>query len=180
MDVTMLQGIDLTETQIELMNKQRIIEYGDNTKDFRKNELESTFFFLTDCGQVKAFGMLKPVIITYSEQQYPISGIGNIIALEKSQGCGKRLMEAIKNHLESKNATGIGFCRTPICPFYIKCGFQVEYSLSSRFRYPYGEQDGQNEKLEQPLGVICFEGADLLISRMLTSDALIYTNVPFW
>lgn len=180
MNISIIQGKALTHTQIDLMSRQRITEYGENNKDFRKNEQESTFFFLIEAERVRAFGMLKPVVITYKARQYPILGIGNIIAIEKGTGYGKRLMEAVKSHLQSKNVTGIGFCRKHICEFYVRCGFQVEPHLDTRFRYRYFQQDGQKEKLEEPLGVINFEGSDRLISRLLTGDDLIYTNVPFW
>ena len=83
---TIIQGKELSEAQIDFMNKQRMIEYGENTKDFKKNELESIFFFLTEGEAFKAFGMLKSLVITHHERHYPILGVGNVIAIEKDAG----------------------------------------------------------------------------------------------
>lgn len=48
-----------------MMNSQRIKEYGENTKDFKNNEQDSTFFFLKERDEIKAFGMLKPITLYY-------------------------------------------------------------------------------------------------------------------
>lgn len=45
---------------IQMVENQRISEYGEITKDFRRQERGSIFFFLYEGPSVKAFGMLKP------------------------------------------------------------------------------------------------------------------------
>jgi len=180
MQITIIQGHDLSEARIDFMNRQRLMEYGENTKDFEKNERASTFFFLEEGEAVKAFGMLKPLVMTHHDQRYPILGVGNIIAVEKGQGCGKRLMQAIKDYLTSHRMTGMGFCDNSVCPFYVQCGFQVTQGLSTRFRYPDAHLHGQTEKLDGVYGVLHFDGGDGAASHLLADDALIYINVPFW
>jgi hypothetical protein len=180
MQTTIIQGKELSEAQIDFMNRQRMIEYGENTKDFRKNELGSIFFFLKDGETVKAFGMLKPLVITHDDQHYPILGVANIIAIEKGRGYGKLLMQVIKDYLVSKGMTGMGFCDNSVCPFYVQCGFQITQGLSSRFRYQYAQQDGQTEKQNGAYGVLHFDGGDGLVGKLLVDDKLIYIDVPFW
>jgi len=120
--------------------------------------------------------MLKPLTITHHDQHYPILGVGNIIAVEKRQGYGKLLMQAIKDYLVSKHLTGMGFCDGSVCPFYVQCGFQITEGLSSRFRY----QDGRTEKQNGAYGVLHFDGGDGVARHLLADDALIYIDVPFW
>ncbi|MBA3872504.1 MAG: GNAT family N-acetyltransferase [Anaerolineae bacterium] len=180
LNTTIMRGQDLSEAQIDFMNKQRLMEYGENTKDFKKNELASIFFFLDQAESVKAFGMLKPLNIIHDGKQCPILGISNIIAVEKGRGYGKLLMQAIKEYLVSKHMNGLGFCDHEICPFYVQCGFQIIEGLSSRFQYLYAQQDGQKEKLDSPRGTIYFEGRDKLASKLLANDEPIYIDVPFW
>jgi hypothetical protein len=44
LETEIILGKDLTDGYVEMMNRQRIKEYGENTKDFRNKERESTFF----------------------------------------------------------------------------------------------------------------------------------------
>jgi len=176
MQTKIIQGHELTEAQIDFMNNQRLTEYGENTKDFKKNERESVFFFLVEADSTKAFGLLKPVGITYADKSYRVLGIANIIAVEKGKGYGKVLMQVIKNYLTSQNMSGIGFCDATVCEFYAKCGYQIIDGLSTRFQYIHG----QREKLDAERGVIYFDGGDALISKLLENDDLISTDVPLW
>ena len=175
-----MQGNELSEWRIELMNAQRIVEYGENNKDFRNNEQESTFFFIEQDAQVKAFGMLKPVTITIQDVNYDILGIGNIIAVQKGAGYGKTLMTEIKTYLQQHDKTGLGFCWPTVRQFYRQCGYEVFDGLSDRFRYSFAARDGRKEKLEPGLGVIHYPVGDALMEHIARTDDLIYINVPFW
>jgi len=66
------------------------LEYGENTKDFKKNEQESIFFFLSEGSSVKAFGMLKPVGITHSGKHYQVLGLAILSRLKKVRATAKR------------------------------------------------------------------------------------------
>jgi hypothetical protein len=182
MITNIIDGKELSEQRIELMNKQRITEYGENNKDFRKYEQESTFFFVEDDMQVYAFGMLKPVTITLQDKHYDILGIGNIIAVQKGMGYGKTLMTAIKEYLQQHDKTGLGFCWPTVSQFYRQCGYEVFDDLSDRFRYSFAARDGRKDRQEQGIGigVLYYASSDRLMDHITRTDDLIYVNVPFW
>lgn len=180
MEFEIILGKDLPDDTIEQMNAQRIHEYGENTKNFRKNEQQSTFFFLKDDAEWKAFGMLKPLILTFRDQPYDILGIGNIIAVDKGNGHGKTLMTEIKHYLQAHDAIGLGFCERDRSGFYLKCAYEVTANLSQRFRYQFAHVDGSREQLNRPLDVLCFDPNQQFMELLKSSDDLIYSNVPFW
>ena len=111
-------GKDLPEEVIKMMEDQRIKEYGENTKDFRNNEKDSIFFFLKEGNKVKAFGMLKPVILYYQNKEYLIMGLANVIAVEKSKGYGTKIMKVITDYLEINNVPALGNTYTGNFDFY--------------------------------------------------------------
>jgi len=180
MNLDIIKGNQLSDPIIDMMNQQRLYEYGENTKDFKKYELESTFFFLKESHQIKAFGMLKPVTITYQEQSFHILGIGNIIAREKGKGWGKTLMTNIKDYLEQESRIGLGFCDKPVVGFYQKCGYDIVEQLSTRFRYQYAKETNGRETLKNPRDILCYDADPNFINTLCSSNDLIYINVPFW
>lgn len=173
-------GHDLSDAYVQRMSQQRITEYGENTKDFRKNELDSTFFFIHDDGKLCAFGMLKPVTLTHKETTIPILGIGNIIAIEKAQGYGRELMQRIRAYLSAAEKIGLGFCAPQLTAFYTKCGYQVVEQLSARFYYPLAHTDGTRERLAHIPNILCYDPEHRLINRLQASDERIEIDVPFW
>lgn len=186
MDIQRIRGKDLSPAIIQQMNQQRIHEYGKNTKNFRQYERESLFFFLRDGdhddGQIRAWGMLKPVTITYQGRIYNILGIGNIIAVDKGQGYGKQLMTAIKAYLHEHKTIGLGFCAPEVSPFYVRCGYHVVEGLAGRFRYQHAAFTGLRERLEPTLEVLCTDphDEDAWPAYLLRNHAEILINVPFW
>jgi hypothetical protein len=180
MEINTLLGKDLPDKYIELMNRQRIHEYQINTKNFRQNEQESKFFFICEGTQIKAFGMLKPLTLTYQQQSFHILGIGNIIAIEKEGGYGTRLMAEIQCYLKTENRIGLGFCKRTIASFYAKCDYDIVVALSERFRYLYAKESTEREKLNDPRDILCFDADSSLIKTLQSSNDLIYINVPFW
>ncbi len=48
MKTEIILGKDHPEETIQMMGAQRIKEYGSDSKDFRNNERDSTFFFLKE------------------------------------------------------------------------------------------------------------------------------------
>jgi hypothetical protein len=163
-----------------MMNKQRILEYGENVKDFKKYEQGSTFFFLHENDSIKAFGMLKPVTIAMANLKFDILGIGNIIAIDKGKGYGTELMKKQLSFLLERDKSGLGFCKNPICNFYSKCGFKVVANLASRMRYLYFREDGFPGKTNPNFGLLYFQGSDRIIDHLTRVNDLIYIDVPFW
>ena len=180
MKIEIIKGEHLSETTIEMMNRQRIHEYGENTKNFRENERKSIFFLMHEDRQIKAFGMLKPVTLTYQQQSFDILGIGNIIAREKGNGWGKLLMTEIKQYLDNENEIGLGFCRTSVVGFYEKCGYEIVKKLSTRFRYQYASETNTSDILIRPRDILCYDPSQSIIQTLLSSDDFVYINVPFW
>lgn len=179
MPIDIISGHDLPDTLIELMNHQRIKEYQVNTKNFRRNEQDSTFFFVKDKETIKAFGMLKPVTLIHQGQTTTILGIGNIIAREKDTGQGRRLMTAIQDYLTDKRRIGIGFCGNHVVGFYRACGYTVDNDLSTRFRYPLAPFIDMHERLTDAANTLYYDPLGGL-DDILQSDDLIHINQPFW
>lgn len=180
MEIQIIPGTKLSEDLISMMNTQRIIEYGENVKDFKKYEQDSTFFFLNKKGTTKAFGMLKPVTITMDKLKFDILGIGNIISIDKGKGYGTELMKKQLSFLLERDKSGLGLCKIPICNFYTKCGFKVIPNLVSRMRYRYFKEDGFPEKTDPNLGLLYCQGSDRIIDHLTRVNELIYISVPFW
>ena len=171
-------GKDLPEEVIKMMDDQRIKEYGENTKDFRNNEKNSIFFFLKELNEIKAFGMLKPVVLYYQDSEYPIMGLANVIAVEKSKGYGSRIMKDITDYSNANNIPLLGNTYTGNFVFYEKCGFVFFHNLIDRMVYVMS--DGEERKTER-------EGYDMftydpknLLSSIVNGDDKIIIRVPFW
>ena len=80
----------LSNKEIAFMNRQRIKEYGKEASiDFKKEDKKAIFFFVIDNKKIKAFGMLKPIIVKYQHRKYNIFGIGRGLVIEKRKGYEK-------------------------------------------------------------------------------------------
>ena len=121
--IKLVIGRELDQNIIKFMVDKRIREYGENTKDFENNERGSTFFFLKDENKIKAFGMLKPVVLYFDQNEYQIMGLANVFAVEKNRGYGTILMEHIKTYLGNNRSVCIGNTHKDNFKFYQKCGF---------------------------------------------------------
>lgn len=171
-------GKDLTEAYIDMMNSQRIKEYGENTKDFKNNEKGSTFFFLKEIDEVKAFGMLKPVTLFYDDKPYQIMGIANVIAIEKSKGFGSLLMGQINKYLEKNNLVAIGNTYVDNFEFYKKCGYRFVPGLIQRFVYK--KENGEEAKTEtQNYEMFIFDSQNVL-KNVVEGNNSVVIKVPFW
>lgn len=152
-------GKDLSKELIDFMVKHRIREYGENTKDFENNERESIFFFLKVDGEIKAFGMLKPVKIYFGSKEFDIMGIGNVMAIEKSKGYGSILMEYIRKYLEKKRFVCIGNTHKDNFEFYKKCGFTFIPDLVDRFVHidENGKRDNKKDWTDYSMFILDIE-----------------------
>lgn len=180
MSIEIVLGSDLKPETITLMNRQRLAEYGRNTKDFAKNERRSIFFFYQTDGAVRAFGMLKPVTLTLNGHRQGILGIGNIMSIEKSMGYGRRLMAAIQDYLTSHGKIGMGFCIDHVHGFYKRCGFQTDQALLSRLRYKYAAQTGHPAMHDQSLWTLYTASGLALVQQIKRSNEIAFVDVPFW
>lgn len=176
-------GKDLPEETIQMMEAQRIKEYGSNSKDFRNKERDSTFFFLKEGDEVKAFGMLKPVTIYYEDQTIPVMGIANVIAVEKSKGWGSVIMQQITEYLERNKIPGWGNTYSGNFEFYKKCGYTFIPGLLQRMVYikDNGEELTTNAQTEEGEDYSMFiydsQGA---LKDIVEGDKRVVIKVPFW
>lgn len=173
-------GKHLRKERIDFMVHQRIREYGENTKDFDKNERESLFFFLTEGEEIHAFGMLKPVTLYYGSQEYPIMGLGNVMAIEKSQGYGTILMNHIRTYLEKHRYIGLGNTHKDNFTFYTKCGFTVIPGFVERFVHI--EKDGRNREPHKDwsdYAMFLYDGENILTEMIHGTDDIII-RIPLW
>ncbi len=169
----------LSKKEIDFMNKQRIKEYGKGSSvDFKREDKGATFFFVIDNKKIMAFGMLKPVTIDYLNKKYNILGMGRGLAVEKRKEYGKALGIARLNYLKKKQKTGLAFTDRKNLGFFEKSGLKTKKNLIKRFRYK-NPKTGKIIYDNDGHGVY-YEGKDKLISKMLKTKSIAYTNVPFW
>ena len=169
---------DLTKKEIDFMNKQRLRDYGrGSTLDFKKEDKNGIFFFVTDNKKVKAFGMLKPINLEFKGKKYQIMGMGRGMAIEKLKGYGKALGKARFNYLKKNQKTGIAFTDRKNKGFFKKTGFKVKNNFIRRFRYK-NPKTGKIVVDNDGDGVY-YEGKDKLISKMLKNELIAYMNTPF-
>jgi GNAT superfamily N-acetyltransferase len=171
-------GKNLSKEVIKFMIENRIREYGENTKDFENNEQDSMFFFLKKDHEIKAFGMLKPVTLNYSSIEYPIMGIGNIMALEKGKGYGKLLMEHIKNYLKKHNLVGLGNAYKTNLEFYKKCGFTFIPGFVDRLVYvDKNNKEHREDRTDYCMFILDKDGA---LDTVAKGKDEIIIRVPLW
>jgi len=172
-------GKDLSKMQVDLINKHRCVEFGLNEIiDIKKDEAESTIFFVKEKDTILAFGMLKPITVEYLGEKYHILGLRSTIATEKGKGYGKILLKAmVKECLEEKK-TGLGFCLRKNAGFFEKCGLQIEKNFIKRFLY----RNPITKKIKKDnIGDgLYYNGKDNFIKKVLSTKSPVYTDIPFW
>lgn len=171
-------GHELDAKTIKFMVDNRIREYGENTKDFENNERKSTFFFLYDSDEIKAFGMLKPVILYYRGMEYPIMGLANVMALEKSKGYGSKIMKAINEYLDRHNISALGNTWIHNFDFYKKCGYTFFSNLIDRMVYI--KPNGEKIKTERENYDMFIYDPTNQLSNLVNGKDEIIIKVPFW
>ncbi|MCX6748200.1 MAG: hypothetical protein NT076_01200 [Candidatus Pacearchaeota archaeon] len=179
LEITTKRGSKLTSREINLMNKERIKEYGKNNKNFRR-EPESIFFFVKDAGKIVSFGMLKPVSIYLDGKNYDILGIGNILSIVRRREYARILIAVIISYLKKENKTGLGFCENKISGFYEKVGLNVKKNMARRFRYRYATKAEEKRELGEGGCGIYYESKDKFIKNILSTKSLVHLEVPFW
>ncbi len=128
------QGSELTSSEIDAINAAKHREWqvppmGDEQR------LKHFFALLKDQeGNIQAQGELIPIDgITFDNEQFSVFGIGGIIAYQKGQGFGQKLMQGIIEYAQDQQKSLLGFTGNDIIGFYKKCGFIEDYSTLKRF-----------------------------------------------
>ena len=169
MKITVKHGASLTENEINEINKalDREFTISSEPREFLRNRL---FFLLKDKMEIVSFCSLvevKPVYL--NKKEFSLMGIVHVVANSKAKGYGKKVVTAMKNYLESKRLTAIGFTHIKNKGFYEKCGFIFPPISTKRIVTQRGEtnEDGQI--------IFCIDGADHFIETVLSNPNEVVT-----
>lgn len=169
----------LSKNYISIMHKARRKEYGSKRDmDFKKEDKNGIFFFVKDNNKIVSFGMLKPINVEYLSKRYVILGIGRVMSVIKSKGYGKILIDDMIKYMKSKGKTGLGFTEHKNSIIFKKLGLNTEENFIQRFRYK-NQKTGEIKSDNDGDGIY-YEGKDKLISKMLKTKGIAYTNADFW
>lgn len=172
------KGKDVSKRYFDLMNSQRVKEWGSEATPFKKKDfLDANFFFLEKDKRVLAFGMLWPLKVSYLGKGYDILGIKGIFSVEKKKGYGKKIIGAMIEFLEERKKTGVGFCGAKITSFYEKSGLKTEKDFIKRFVYV--KENGEKVYDDDGDGIY-FEGKDGFVSKVLKGKSPVYIGVEHW
>lgn len=171
-------GKNLSEKEMNLMNDARIREFGkDESKNFKKDyPLTTKYFFVMDKKDILAFGLLRPIRISYLGKNYSILGICSIISIKKIRGFGKILIQSMIEYLKKTGKTGLGFTVKP--EFFRKSGLKVKKYFIKKFIY---ENPLTKEKIIDEEGDgIYYNGKDNFIKNVLSNKSKVHTNIAHW
>ena len=186
MKTEIIKGKDISQKQIDFINKSRIKQYGKDINLFsKKQQKDAVFFFVEDDNKIGSLGLLMDIKMNYLGKNYSIRGIGGILSIEKGKGYGKILINAMVDYLEKTGKTGLGFCSEENSKFYEKAGLKTSKNLNLRFEMK-NPKTGETEK--DPDGGctgIYYNGKDNLISKVLKTKSIGYywfpgLNEPHW
>lgn len=175
--VVIVQGKNLSTNDLGIINAARQKEFGSPVAIDPKpdnEEWEKQYFLARNGEKLVAFGRLHEVDVTFENQTYPIFGIATVIALEKGGGYGKTLMIAMKEYIEERGKTGIGFCSKDVTPFYEKCGYGILVDGQQEFHHPAPPKFEGSD-------VLYIDGEDRLVEKMLAHPGEIAElSKPHW
>ena len=169
----------LTKKEIDELNYYRVKDWGEPARcDFKKEDKKAIFVIIKNGGKLKAYGMLKPVRVEFRGEKYDILGMGRGRAIEKGKEYGRLLSAARIYYIKKTGKTAIAFTGTHNIGFFEKAGFRVEKNFIKRFAY----KNPKTGKIiyDEDGHVVCYEGKDKLISKILKAKGYAYTDVDFW
>jgi len=170
---------NLSKKEMDLMNKWRKSEFGENeVKNFKKDYFPGAkFFFVKDGKEIVAFGGLRDIPIDYLGKKYKILGICNIIAIKKGKGYGRILISAMVDFLKRTGKTGLGF--TGKTEFFKKSGLKTKELFGKRFALmdPKTGEIKFEEKGDEGDGIY-LDGKDSFIKKVLSTKQIVYYSIP--
>jgi len=174
---------ELSKGEEDLMNRAKSKEYGSKYArgSFRANYPHSIFFFVKDDDQIVAFGTFRKLALEFHGKKYDILGICNILTIKRGMGYGRILIAAMIQCLMKTEKTGLGFCHPTRTMFYRKAGLSSCKGLIRKLAY----KNPDTGKLEPEYAHahadgIYYEGRDKLITKMLKSKSVAYTDFKDW
>ncbi|MFH1500551.1 MAG: hypothetical protein ABIE22_01245 [archaeon] len=179
MKVKIIRGRDMPQKLFDMINNQRIKEYGEGINLFeRRYHISTLFFFVEDKKSIVAFGFLKNVAMDYQGEGYNIKGIGGIMSVKKERGYGKILVEAMIKYLKKTGKTGLGFCGRKNTKFYEKSGLKSKKDFNKRFVMKNPKTGKLTEDPDDHCDGIYYEGEDKFISKVIKTKSRGYYWFP--
>lgn len=162
-------GQELSPSDLAQINSYRVQEFQsksaiDPSKD-AKDAVDIFFLLEEDDHNLLAFGRLGNLEIYFNGEQSSVLCVSTVVATEKNHGYGSKLLEEIKRFAKEKDKTLLGFCETPLLPFYRKCGFQILTPEDNKF--VYADEKGEIIPDVVPGEVFYVDGTDKVIGRVL-------------
>jgi hypothetical protein len=178
MKVEIIKNKNLSKTQKNLINENRINEFGKHQKkDFSKDyESETLWFFVKDKNKIVSFGGIRPINLKYLGKEYKIGGICSTISIIKGKGYGKVMVSALINYSKKTKKTILGFTGDEMY-FFEKAGLKRKPKFIKRFVYvkPNGEEVYDNDG-----NGIYYEGKDKFVTKVLKGKRPVYISVLHW
>lgn len=171
---------ELSKGEEDLMNRYKYKEYGSKYKrmNFKKDYPNSIFFFVKNDDKIVAFGTFRKLALEFRGKKYKILGICNILTIKRGMGYGRILIAAMIRHLKMTGKTGLGFCHPKRTMFYKRVGLDIKKEFIRRVIYK-NPDTGKLEPEHHADGVY-YEGRDKLITKMLSSNSIAYTDLKDW
>lgn len=171
---------ELTDSELQIINKYRIIEFNTSELIGRprgRGHSNALFLLLVDNDKILAFGKIEELNFTFQKEVESIHKVSTIISIHKGKGHGRILMEAVKKYSIESGKSLVGFCETTLLPFYRKCGFDILSSSMNKFVYV--DRAGKIIPNIVPGEVFYLKGKDQLMSRILqsTKNDLVLINL---
>lgn len=169
---------ELSSSEMNLMNKGRIINFGKDTfKDWKKNyPLNSEVIFVKNKNNIVSFLVLRPIKINYLKTNYNIYGICSVISFEKGRNYGRILISATISFLQEKKKSALGFTNKTI--FFNKAGLGTKKNFIKRFVYINPKT---KEKIYDDDGDgIFYNNKDNFIQKVLSTKSIVEIPIIHW
>ncbi|WP_445720475.1 hypothetical protein, partial [Flavobacterium sp.] len=131
MNIRFIIHKDITEN--ELLNvikiKSKVWPYSlDNQLIWIKENIkdDDIHVLLSDENNIfKAYLNLIEIVLEFNKELISGFGIGNVCALEKGKGWGKKLMKLTNSYLEINKKMGLLFCKSNLIKFYTDSNWEL-------------------------------------------------------
>ncbi len=173
--VSLVYGRDLSVEDLNIINTQRSLEFDAELQIRPEPENEDwnkPYFLVRHTGKLVAFGRLHSIQVEFQGVASTILGIATIIAVQKGEGYGKMLMGRMKEYIQEKGMTAIGFCKPTVAGFYEKCGYSILPKGARRFTFLGANQQpieisGQDKDM---VDMLYISGREGLIETLQASE----------
>jgi hypothetical protein len=169
MTIQIKHGRELTDKELEIINKARFEKFGSKNviHPMPDNEDWEKLYFIkyTDSGDVGAFARYHNVSVEFNGKTYEILGSATLIALIPGKGYGAEVKKEMIKFAQEQGKTSIGFCNPKLSDYYASLGCGIIKDGAKRFYQK--EKDGNLKQFMLGNDVLYIEGKDNLISEML-------------